>query len=116
MFYKIKDFFKEIKYAFQRIKKGYCDRDLFSIDHRFLNIMPKMLEEFSKDTLKLPSKIASTEIFGNIKTKLRDPAWYTVLGLIIPTTDNDSYPGGTFQDMLKNLKRVIKSNIKQLMP
>jgi hypothetical protein len=54
MFRKAKDFFREIKYALQRMKKGYCDQDLFSIDHWFLNIMPKMLEEFSKDLIGNP--------------------------------------------------------------
>ena len=74
------------------------------------------LEEFSKTALKLPSKIGSTEIFGNIKTKLRDPSWFTVLGLIMSPDDNNFYPENPFQIFWKNLKRIIKSNIKQLMP
>jgi len=74
------------------------------------------LEEFSKTALKLPSKIGATEIFGNIKTKLRDPSWFTVLGLIMSPDDNNFYPEGLFQNFWKNLKRIIKSNIKQLMP
>ncbi|HAS80625.1 MAG: Cell division protein ftsA [Candidatus Nomurabacteria bacterium GW2011_GWE1_32_28] len=74
------------------------------------------LEEFSKSTLKLPSKIGSTEIFGNIKTKLRDPSWFTALGLLIPDNENDSYEKGSFQNILKNIKSILKSNIKQLMP
>ncbi len=74
-----------------------------------------MLEEFSKSALKLPSGIGATEIFGNIKTKLRDPSWFTVLGLIV-SDDNNSYSGNSFQILLKNLKRVLKSNVKQLMP
>ena len=41
------------------------------------------LEEFSKTALKLPSKVGITEIFGNIKTKLRDPSWFTALGLLM---------------------------------
>ncbi len=74
------------------------------------------LEEFSKEALRLPSKIGSTDIFGNIKTKLRDPSWFTVLGLIVPDDGNDSYPDGSFKNFFKNLKGILKSNIKQLMP
>jgi cell division protein FtsA len=76
-----------------------------------------MLEEFSKSVLKLPSKIGTTEIFGNMKTKLRDPAWFTALGLIMSSDDNDnSYQPGSFQNMFKSAKNILKSNIKQLMP
>ena len=75
-----------------------------------------LLEEFSKTALKLPSRIGTTEIFGNIKTKLRDPSWFTALGLIMSDDDNNFYPEGLFKNFFKNLKRIIKLNIKQLMP
>lgn len=38
-----------IKYSWQRITKGYCDKDLCDIDYWFMNIIPNMLQEF-KDT------------------------------------------------------------------
>jgi len=74
------------------------------------------LEEFSKSALKLPSRIGTTEIFGNIKTKLRDTAWFTALGLIMSVDENDFYSTGSFQNLFKKLKIILKSNIKQLMP
>ncbi|MEK7088921.1 MAG: cell division protein FtsA [Patescibacteria group bacterium] len=75
-----------------------------------------LLEEFSKSALKLPSRIGVTEIFGNIKTKLRDPSWFTVLGLIVFDDNNNFYSKNFFKNFFKNLKSIIKSNIKQLMP
>lgn len=75
-----------------------------------------LLDEFSKSALKLPSRIGSTEIFNNTKTKLRDPAWFGALGLVMSTDENDFYPDSFFKNFFKNLKRSIKSNIKQLMP
>ncbi len=75
-----------------------------------------LLEEFSKTALKLPSKIGTTEIFGNIKTKLRDPSWFVALGLIMSEDENNFHPEGLFQNFFRNLKRIAKSNIKQLMP
>ncbi len=74
------------------------------------------LEEFSKSGLKLPSKIGSTEIFGNIKTKLRDPSWFTALGLIMIPDEDGYYGEGSFKNLFKNVKTILKKNIKELMP
>jgi len=74
------------------------------------------IEEFSKDALKLPSTIGETNIFGNAKTKLRDPAWFTALGLVTASKNNESYSGGAFSGVFKDIKNSIKSGIKQLMP
>ena len=74
------------------------------------------LEELSKSGLKLPSKIGTTEIFGNIKTKLRDGAWFVALGLIVFQKDNEVYSTGTVSNFLKDMKKSIKSAVKQLMP
>lgn len=45
----LREIFNNFKYSWQRITKGYCDRDLWSIDDWFMKIMPDMLEQF-KDT------------------------------------------------------------------
>ncbi|OGI60050.1 hypothetical protein A2641_02665 [Candidatus Nomurabacteria bacterium RIFCSPHIGHO2_01_FULL_37_25] len=74
------------------------------------------IEELSKSTLKLPASIGKTQIFGNLKTKLRDSAWFIPLGLIVSGKDNDNHSEGSFKGLLKDLKNTIKSSIKQLMP
>lgn len=74
------------------------------------------LEEFSKTTLKLPSRIGTSEFFGNTKTKLRDGSWFTALGLLTTNTENEYYSGGSFSNIFKDLKKSIKSSLKQLMP
>jgi len=74
------------------------------------------LIELSKSTLKLPSSIGTTEMFGNNKTKLRDPSYFTALGLLNSHKDDGSYSGGSLKNILKDLKNTIKSSIKQLMP
>jgi cell division protein FtsA len=74
------------------------------------------IEELSKSILKLPASLGSTEIFGNTKTKLRDSSWFTVLGLIMSHRDNDEYSRNSFMNLYKELKKIIKVNIKQLMP
>ncbi len=40
---------RNIKHAYQRIKYGYCERDVWSIDWWFLNVVPNMLEDL-RDT------------------------------------------------------------------
>ena len=74
------------------------------------------LIELSKSILKLPSSIGTTEIFGNIKTKLREPSWFTAIGLLVSGKDNNSYSKGSFSKLFKDIKNAIKSSIKQLMP
>lgn len=74
------------------------------------------LVEFSRTALKLPSSIGTTEIFGNAKTKLRDPAWLPVLGLVMHGKDGDIYSESSFRSIFKDLKSSIKSGLKQLMP
>ncbi len=76
----------------------------------------KELEELSKTILKLPASIGSTEIWGNAKTKLRDSAWFTALGLLISAKDNENYGGGSMTNLFRDFKNAIKSSIKQLMP
>ncbi len=45
---------RNIKYCYQRIKYGYCDRDVWSIDWWFLNVVPNMLEDLKETTHGYP--------------------------------------------------------------
>jgi len=38
--------FRNIKYSWQRITKGYCNKDLWNIDYWFMSLMPDMLQQF----------------------------------------------------------------------
>lgn len=58
---KLRLFFQDLKFCVQRIRKGYCDRDLWSIDYWFLNQFPTMLEEFKKNTHGYPSQFNTPE-------------------------------------------------------
>jgi cell division protein FtsA len=74
------------------------------------------LAELSKSVSKLPSGLGNTEIFGNNKTKLRDSAWFTALGLLTAGKEGGNYSESSFKNLFKDLKNAIKSSIKQLMP
>ncbi len=75
-----------------------------------------LLAELSKDELRLPSRIGTTEIFGTIKTKLKDPSWFTALGLIISNKNDEGYSEGTLPQFWRDVKKGLKSSLKQLMP
>lgn len=45
-----------MKYCFQRIYRGYCDADLWSIDDWFLNVIPSMLKQFAKESVGYPTQ------------------------------------------------------------
>ncbi len=74
------------------------------------------LEELSRDTLRLPTRIGSSEIFGNMKTKLRDTSWFTALGLVTAGEHDSDYTEGSFANVFKDFKNKLKSGAKQLMP
>ncbi len=74
------------------------------------------IEALSKSSLKLPSKVAMPEMLGNTKTKLRDPAWYTALGLLMHESDTESYRDDSSFNLFKSIKSALKSGIKQLKP
>ncbi len=74
------------------------------------------LVDFSKSTLKLPSSIGTSDFFGTAKTKLRNPEWFTALGLIMSDGEGEHIQEGSIWGIFKDLKKSIKSSMKQLMP
>ena len=52
---KLKRLIRNIKFAYQRIKYGYCDSDVWSIDTWFLNVMPGMLQQLKETSHSYPN-------------------------------------------------------------
>ena len=46
--------YREAKWFFQRGIKGYCEKDLWSIDHWLATTFPKMLDEYNTVNLGYP--------------------------------------------------------------
>jgi len=57
MIRKLGNFFREIKFAVQRARRGFCDRDVWEINTWFLTILPKMLLELEKHHTGYPFSI-----------------------------------------------------------
>lgn len=68
-------FFKEVgcalKWSWQRITKGYCDRDRWCIEDWFLGIMPSMLNEFAEKTYTTPILLEEEEWVNIVKNMAR---------------------------------------------
>jgi cell division protein FtsA len=108
------DIFELIENHFKKIKRN----ELLPAGIVFIGggANVSQIEEFSKTALKLPSKVGTTDIFGTAKTKLRDPAWFPVLGLITGKEEEGSHSESSLGGVFRDLKNTIKSSIKQLMP
>ena len=49
-----RDIKNKIRFKYQKVKKGYCDYDLYDMDYWFIKTFPKMLGEFAKNTIGYP--------------------------------------------------------------
>lgn len=58
---KISLFFRRIKWAWQRITKGYCDYDVWDIDYYLSNLLWHILEDFSNTTNTFPNRFETYE-------------------------------------------------------
>ncbi len=76
-----------------------------------------VVEELSKNLLKLPSRIGAAENPLLSKQKFRDPSWFVALGLcIIERNVLFKEPKGGFGKLVEDTKNFFKSIAKQLMP
>jgi cell division protein FtsA len=75
-----------------------------------------MIEDLSRDFLKLPSKIGAAEIFSSAKGKIRDSSWFVALGLTMAQKDfSEAYPSSVGAG-LRSVKNFFKSITDQLLP
>ena len=61
IYYKIKEFPQDVKHVYQRARKGYSYRDVWSIDYWFMRIMPKMLVDLKKNLHGCPAQFTTRE-------------------------------------------------------
>ncbi len=58
-----KEVFHNLKMCVQRIKNGFCSRDIWSINVWFLNVIPDMLEELAHTTHSYPRRFLKSDGF-----------------------------------------------------
>ena len=59
-FKNIKIFFSHIKYAFQRMKRGYADSDVWDLDYYFLTLFAESLSQFANEINGFPDNTFNT--------------------------------------------------------
>lgn len=74
------------------------------------------LEELSREELSLPARIGVNDMFATMKTKLKDPAWFTALGLVLSKKEGVGYQSSNSGTLLKDLKNTLRSITRQLLP
>jgi hypothetical protein len=83
---KVKRWKRNVKYAYQRIKYGYCDSDVWSIDYWFLGVMPGMLQQLKETKHGYPSCFLPESDVYEISQESEDAAvkkWNEVLSEMI---------------------------------
>lgn len=50
-------FFKDVKCCFQRIRKGYCNKDTWNMYDWFLKVMPDMLQDYKDNRMGSPGEL-----------------------------------------------------------
>ncbi len=78
-------FGKDLKYCRQRIVRGYCDGDLFSIHGWFLDIVPAMLEQYKQTRHGSPGILGEnyTDERGILVNDTCHEEWDEILARII---------------------------------
>ena len=78
-----------VKYIYQRAKYGYCDRDIWSIDYWFLEVMPGMLQQLKENTDSYPctADLPTHAVYGTKSQKDIDTegmqSWHDILSEMI---------------------------------
>lgn len=76
---------KDFKYSYQRVHKGYCDHDLFSIFDWFLAVLPVMLQEYKDSRMGSPSVLGEnyTDEHGIMQNDTCHKEWDEILERMI---------------------------------
>lgn len=85
VFHIFKQFLRDLKCSYQRITKGYCDKDLWDISGWFLSIMPDMLLEYKKTRHGSPGALGKNykNEKGLIVNDECHPEWDKILSKMI---------------------------------
>lgn len=112
-FNNIKQFFCNIKYAYQRATKGYCTYDIWDIDTFHTNLIIDALTQFKKDTNGYPFVLESNELDENGEEK-----WNAILDEMIAhfanyrdtdIIDNNEYA----DDYFKRIDNATETGINE---
>ena len=75
-----------------------------------------LIEELAKQTLKLPSRITTPDLFQNSKGKVKDSSWAVAYGLILLSNSLSQDEDGFIRSFLRKTRTLLNSSLKELLP
>jgi hypothetical protein len=121
IFHKIKDIYQEIIWFIQRGKRGWSDRDSWSIDWWLAEIMPSILKKLKNNKIGIPLSCLPDKInYTDYETKLGQKKWHKILDNIIYTFETSrkiqeenwiycptkEYFKKNYKDLRENMKKL----------
>lgn len=108
--------FRSIKFAFQRMKKGYCDYDTWDIDSYLDKILPGMLRQMARETISAPVRVEDGKIHqltdDEWKSELRQAALMIEMAMILEDECIFQPDQETLQEYAKRDEAATKSSNK----
>jgi len=81
IFDKIKYFPQDVKHVYQRARKGYSFRDVWSIDYWFMEIIPNMLTDLKNNKRGCPAQFVNSDDDQDFEKGMKK--WQNVLDRMI---------------------------------
>ncbi|OGZ04510.1 MAG: cell division protein FtsA [Candidatus Lloydbacteria bacterium RIFCSPHIGHO2_01_FULL_41_20] len=75
-----------------------------------------LIGELAKETLKLPSRITTPDLFQNSKGKIKDSTWSVAYGLLLLSNTLSQDKDKFLNSFLRKVKTVLNSSLKELLP
>lgn len=108
-----KQFFINIKWAFQRATRGYCDFDLWDLDYFYTKLFIDTLKNFSEKNQGIPNAFynkddeqASVNAWSDYIMDMREDFVKTLEALEADTPEEWEEKSASIDDGLNKLKKV----------
>ena len=112
----LRNLFLKLKWAYQRIVKGYCDYDVYSLDIFYANLFVESLRELARVELGYPGYY--DEKYSNLKSEEKLKIWKDKINLIADSfvIDEEDYfiSRNRYVEKFKNGFKMLEENFTEL--
>lgn len=111
-----RNLFLKLKWAYQRISKGYCDYDVYSLDIFYANLFVESLRELARVELGYPGYY--DEKYSNLTSEEKLKIWKDKINLIADSfvIDEEDYfiSKNKYVKKFKNGFKMLEENFTEL--
>lgn len=112
----LRNLFLKLKWAYQRIVKGYCDYDVYSLDIFYANLFVESLRELARVELGYPGYY--DEKYSNLTSEEKLKIWKDKINLIADSfvIDEEDYFifRNRYVEKFKNGFKMLEENFTEL--